>query len=73
MCVCVCVCVQVLDGIDNLVGVVAKALAGELPMKQTARNYALPRDHLHKEFQDTSQMGRALLERLALPVLTYDG
>ncbi|KAK7113115.1 hypothetical protein V1264_012462 [Littorina saxatilis] len=64
---------KVLDGIDNLVGVVAKALSGELPLRQTARNYALPRDHLHKEFQDTSQMGRALLERLALPVLTYDG
>ncbi|XP_076451161.1 coiled-coil domain-containing protein 141-like [Babylonia areolata] len=64
---------KVLDGIDKLVGVVAKALAGEMPMQQTARNYSLPRDHLHKEFQDTCQMGRALLERLALPVLTYHG
>ena len=64
---------QVLDGIDSLVGVVAKALAGELPLQDTARNYTLPRTHLQKEFQDTCQMGRALLERLALPVLTYHG
>lgn len=54
-------------------GVIAKALAGELPIEQTARNYALPRDKLHKDFKDTVQMGQALLERLALPVLTYEG
>jgi hypothetical protein len=54
-------------------GACAKALAGELPLQQTARNYALPRDKLHKEYQDTQQMGKALLDRLTLPVLTYEG
>ena len=64
---------QVLDGIDNLIGVSAKALAGELPMQQTARNYTLPKDKLSKEHQDTATMGHTLLERLALPVLTFHG
>ena len=53
--------------------VVAQTLTGDISVLDALSRYGPEKQGVEREHQDTDQMGRALLERLALPVVSADG
>lgn len=57
---------------DDFISACARALAGEENVNDAVRNLALPKAQIGKDFDATSQMGQALVERVALPIILLD-
>ena len=64
---------QVYEGVEQLMVVVAQTLTGDISVLDALSRYGAEKQRVEMEHQDTDQMGRALLERLALPLVTTDG
>ena len=58
---------------EDFISGCARALAGEMDVTDTIRNLDLPKNQIGKDFDNTTQMGQALLERLALPIILFEG
>ena len=58
---------------EEFIGSCARALAGEAGIPDTVRDLDLPKTQMGKDFDSTTQMGQALLDRLVLPIIVYDG
>ena len=53
--------------------VVAQTLTGDISVNDALSRFGPEKQRVEMEHQDTDQMGKALLERLALPVIAADG
>lgn len=62
-----------MNNMDNFISACAKALAGEENINNAVRNLNLPKVQIGKDFDNTCQMAQALVERLALPIILYEG
>ena len=62
-----------IEGIEQLMVVVAQTLTGDISVLDALSKYGPEKQRIESEHQDTDQMGKALLERLALPVIAADG
>ena len=65
--------VQLLSSMEEFISACAKPLAGESPVADAVKDLALPKRQIGKDFDKTTQMGQALLDRLALPIILYEG
>jgi phosphoribosylformylglycinamidine (FGAM) synthase-like enzyme len=52
--------------------VVAQTLTGDISVRDALMRYNPEKSDVAQEVDDTVRMGRALLERLALPVIVVD-
>ncbi|GFO38536.1 sec14 domain and spectrin repeat-containing protein 1 [Plakobranchus ocellatus] len=64
---------NLLGSMEEFISSCAKPLAGEASVSETVNQLALPKRQIGKDFDSTVQMGQALLDRLALPIILYEG
>ena len=53
--------------------IVAQTLTGDLAVPDALAHYTRDKQDVESECQETEGMGKALLERLALPIIVVDG
>ena len=53
--------------------VVAQTLTGDIQVRDALHRYTPEKRDVEREIGDAARMGKALLERLALPVIIIDG
>ncbi|GFS02477.1 SEC14 domain and spectrin repeat-containing protein 1 [Elysia marginata] len=64
---------DLLNSMEEFISACAKPLAGESSIADAVKDLALPKRQIGKDFDKTTQMGQALLDRLALPIILYEG
>ncbi|KAK3802342.1 hypothetical protein RRG08_034490 [Elysia crispata] len=64
---------NLLSSMEEFISACAKPLAGESSIADAVKDLALPKRQIGKDFDKTAQMGQALLDRLALPIILYEG
>ncbi|OWF44350.1 SEC14 domain and spectrin repeat-containing protein 1 [Mizuhopecten yessoensis] len=63
---------KLFDQLEQLMKPVSQALAMEITAHDVLRHHTASKEHLESEYNDTNHMGRALLERLSLPIILVD-
>ncbi|XP_046554795.1 uncharacterized protein LOC124264120 [Haliotis rubra] len=69
---CFSSCDKLFDRIEEILVVISQALGQEVPIDEVLVQYTKPKNTLLADCADTTQMGKALLDRLALPVIMLD-
>jgi hypothetical protein len=64
---------QLLDKIEQLLVPISQTLSGEATVPEVLHKFSPLMAEMDQTHQETGQMGRALLERLALPIILVDG
>ncbi|KAK6166178.1 hypothetical protein SNE40_022937 [Patella caerulea] len=63
---------KVNDRIEQILVVISQALDRQITIDEVLTKYQVPKDKVIKDYEDTVQMGKALLDRISLPVLIDD-
>ncbi|KAL3854881.1 hypothetical protein ACJMK2_014117, partial [Sinanodonta woodiana] len=63
---------KLIDSMEQLLVVIAQTLTGDLPVPTALAKHGPEKARQSRECRDTTQMGQALLERLALPIIALE-
>lgn len=64
---------QILSRVDDLLVTISWTMSGEATVPDVLSQYTPVKGHVEKDHQETDRMGRALLERLAMPIILTEG
>ncbi|KAJ8320412.1 hypothetical protein KUTeg_001999 [Tegillarca granosa] len=64
---------KLFDGIENLLVPISQTLSGEITVPQVLQRFTPDKNQVENDFQDTHRMGKALIDRLSLPVIIVEG
>jgi hypothetical protein len=62
-----------LDNIEKILLAVSQTLTREVTVHEVLQQFTPLKNQVDEDYKDTMHMGKALLERLAFPVLQQDG
>lgn len=64
---------QILDRVDDLLIPISWTMSGESTVPEVLRKYTPVKGQVERDHNETDHMGRALLERLAMPIILTEG
>ncbi|KAK3083009.1 hypothetical protein FSP39_011505 [Pinctada imbricata] len=64
---------KILDKIDDILVAISQTLSGERTVPDVLKSYSPIKRKVEEEYQETSHMGKTLIERLSLPVISLQG
>ena len=64
---------QLLDNIEEILVAIRQTQEGKYQVRELLGKHAGNRDRLERDYREALRMGRALLERMSLPVITQEG